>query len=115
MKDRALLLTYLAAVVAASVVHDPLWLGLALVTVLASSGRGAWALTRRVLLAALPFAVAVALGWMLAEGADWRAALTTPLRLGLRVLLMTALAFRVLPLVSLPRALSFSQIGRAHV
>jgi len=108
MKDRALLLMYLAAVAAASVVHDPRWLGLALVLVLASAGRGAGALARRALLAALPFVVAVALGWVLVEGADWRAALTTPLRLGLRVLLMTALAFRVLPLVSLPRALSFS-------
>jgi len=108
MRDRALLLLYLAAVVAASVVHDPRWLGLALFVVTASAGRRAGTLARRVLVAALPFVAAVALGWLLVEGGNWRSALPALERLGLRVLLMTALAFRVLPAVSLPRALSAS-------
>ena len=109
MRDRALLLFYLAAVVAASLTHDARGLGAGLLLVLLSAGRRAWPLARRTLRAALPFLAALAAGWWIvapAGGGD--AAAPALARLGLRVALLTALAFRILPAVSLPRALSFS-------
>lgn len=125
MKDRALLLLYLGAVAAATLVHDPRALGAALVVVLASAGRRrAWPLARRALRASLPFVAAVAAGWALVLGFGGHAfgatvpgnavvttaatAGTALLRLALRVTLLTALAFRLLPSLSLARALAFS-------
>jgi hypothetical protein len=126
MRDRALLLLYLAAVTAATLVHDPRALGAALVVVLASAGRRrAGPLAWRALRASLPFVAAVAAGWLVVLAAGRQApgagavpghiAVTTAatagaalLRLALRVTLLTALAFRVLPSLSLARALAFS-------
>jgi hypothetical protein len=108
MRDRALLLASLAAVVAATTVHDPRWLGLALAVVVVSAGRDAAPLVRRVLRAALPFLAAVSLGFAVAARGDLPAAGPVLLRLNLRVLLMVSLAFRVLPVVNLQRALGFS-------
>jgi len=109
MRDRALLLLYLGAVAAGSLVHDARVLGVALVLVPASAGARAGKLARRTLLATAPFLLAIAAGWaVVAAGDGWAAARPAFTRMGLRVALLTALAFRVLPLVSLPRALSFS-------
>ena len=125
MRDRALLLLYLATVTAATLVHEPRLLGAALAVVLASAGRRAWPLARRAGRASLPFVAAVAAGWLVvlvAGGHAFRgaaapgtAAVTTAatagsalLRLALRVTLLTALAFRLLPSLSLARALAFS-------
>lgn len=108
MKDRALLALYLALVVAGSLVHDARWLGVGLAVVLLSAGRGAWPLARRTARAVWPFVAAIALGWLLAQRGDWRAAAPVTARIAARVTLLTMLAFRVLPAVSLPRALGFS-------
>ena len=108
MRDRALLAAYLVAVVVATTVHDPRVLGVGLAVVVASAGRGAPPLVRRVLRAGLPFLAAVSLGFVVAARGDLPTAGAVLLRLNLRVLLMVSLAFRVLPAVNLQRALGFS-------
>ena len=108
MRDRAALVLYLAAVAAGSLVHDARWLGAGALLTCLSAGRRAWPLLRRTLRATWLFVAAIALGWLLVERGDWRAAAPVTLRIGLRVLLLAMLAFRVLPAVSLPRALGFS-------
>jgi hypothetical protein len=108
MRDRLLLVAYLVCVVAATLVHDPRWLGGATAAVLLSAGAAWPALLRRMLRAALPFALAVSLGYVVAARDDLPAAGPVLLRLNLRVLLLTGLAFRVLPRLDLQRALGFS-------
>lgn len=120
-RDRALLLGYLAAVIAASLVHDARLLAGALVLTLASAGGRAGRLARRVLRATGPYLAAVAVGWIGLAAlagpsgsarADLAAAAPALARLGVRVLLLATLALRVLPAVSLPRALAFSRTLR---
>jgi cobalt/nickel transport system permease protein len=108
VKDRALLLGYLVAVVAATMVHDPRLLGAAAVLVVLSAGRGAPALMARMLRAAAPFALAVSAGYLVAARGDLPTAGVVLLRLNVRVLLLVGLAFRILPAVNLDRALGFS-------
>ena len=108
MRDRALLLAYLVTVVAVTLVHDPRLLGAGAAAVLLSAGRGLPHMLRRVLRAALPFALAVSLGYVVAARGDLPTAGTVLLRLNLRVLLLVGLAFRVLPALNLQRALGFS-------
>ncbi|MFN2372114.1 MAG: ABC transporter permease [Candidatus Krumholzibacteriia bacterium] len=108
MRDRALLAGYLAAVVTATLVHDPRLLGAGAALVLLSAGRGLPRLLGRVVRAALPFVLAVSLGYLLMARHEPAAAGTVLLRLDLRVLLLVGLAFRVLPAVNLQRALGFS-------
>jgi len=123
-RDRVLLLGYLAAVIAASLVHDARLLAGALVVVLASAGRRAGPLSWRALRATGPYLAAVAAGWLglaalapanvpgAADGAGVAAVWPALARLVLRVLLLATLALRVLPAVSLPRALAFSRTLR---
>jgi cobalt/nickel transport system permease protein len=108
MSDRLQLLTYAIAVVAATFVHDPMWLGAATAVVLVSAGAGWRRLALRLARAALPFALAVSLGYLVAARDDLPTAGGVLLRLNLRVLLLTGLAFRVLPTLDLQRALGFS-------
>ncbi len=108
MKDRLLLVSYLVAVVAGSVVHDARLLAAGAALVIASAGAGAPRVLRRVVRAALPFALAVSLGYVVAARADLDAAGTVLLRLNARVLLLVGLAFRILPAVDLHRALGFA-------
>ncbi len=120
-RDRSLLLAYLAAVVAASLVHDTRLLAGALVLALASAGGRAGRLARRALRATGPYLAAVAGGWLgLAAvvgptgvaGEDLAAAGPAIARLAVRVLLLVTLALRMLPAISLPRALAFSRTLR---
>lgn len=123
-RDRALLLAYLVAVIAVSLVHDAQLLAGALVLTLASAGRRVGTLAARALRTTGPYLAAVAAGWLVvaalvpaggagAAGAAAAAAVWSALaRLVLRVLLLTTLALRVLPAVSLPRALAFSRTLR---
>jgi cobalt/nickel transport system permease protein len=107
MRHRLLLLAYAVAVVAATLVHRPLWLNAAALLVVVSAGPRAPRLLGRVLRAALPFILAVSLGYLLVARDDPAAPTTLALVNG-RVLLLVALAFRVLPAVDLTRALGFS-------
>ncbi len=108
MRDKALLLGYLTAVVTATLVHDPRLLGAGAALVLLSAGRRLPHLLGRTARAALPFVAAVSLGYLVAARDDLPAAGTVLLRLDLRVLLLVTLAFRVLPAVNLQRAFGFS-------
>jgi cobalt/nickel transport system permease protein len=107
-RDRILLVGYLAAVVAGTLVHHPLLLAAAALVTALSAGRGAEALIGRALRAALPFALAVSLGYLLMARQDLGQAGQVLAPLNLRVLLLTLLAFRVIPAVDLQRALGFS-------
>lgn len=123
-RDRTLLLAYLAAVIAVSLVHNAPLLAGALVLALASAGRRAGPLAGRVLRTTGPYLAAVAAGWLFVAaaapahlpggtaGAGSAAAWPALARLVLRVLLLATLALRVLPAVSLPRALAFSRTLR---
>lgn len=108
MKDRLLLLGYLVTVVGATLVHRPSWLGAAAVLVFASAGRGAPRLLGRVVRAALPFSLALSLGFLLVARHDPVAVVPTLVLVNVRILLLVGLAFRVLPVLDLTRALGFS-------
>lgn len=95
MSDRALLAGWLVAVVAATFVHDPAWLGGLTILVLALLGRAAWPVLSRALIAVafVNLAVSVAwIGWAWIEGRPW---LELVLRLNLRVLLIAVLTLAV--------------------
>ncbi len=108
MKDRLLLLGYLAAVVTATVVHDPLLLAMAAFVIALSAGRNARSLTTRALRAALPFLLAVNLGYLLVVRDDLASAGRVLPLVNARMICLVLLAFRVLPAVDLQRALGFS-------
>jgi cobalt/nickel transport system permease protein len=108
MKDRFILSLYMALVVAATFIHDPLWLGVSLIAVALSAGKKIQRTAWRSLRAALPFIVSVSLGFLFIGRDNLHEAGFALLRINLRVLLMTSLAFRILPAVNLSRALGFS-------
>lgn len=109
---RLSLLIYLTLVVAGTMIHDPLVLGGAALVVILSSGTGIGSLLRRAILAALPFVLAVTLGYLVVarHQLDQAGAVLVPLNL--RVLLLTLLAFRILPHINLQQALGFSRTLR---
>jgi len=106
--DRALLLGYLVAVVTATLVHRPILLAAGVMVVLLSAGRPAPSLLWRSVRATLPFVLAVTLGYVLVARDDLPSAGRVLLVLNLRILLLTLLAFRILPGIDLQRALAFS-------
>lgn len=109
---RLLLAGYLVTVVLGTLVHDSRLLGAAVVVVLLSAGTKLPPLAKRAALAALPFALAVSLGYVLMARRDLDLAVTVLVPLNLRVFLLTCLAFRVLPHVDLQKALGFSRTLR---
>jgi len=109
VRDRALLLLYLGAIVAATFVHEPARLAAALAAVLLASGRRAPRVLARAARAAAPFAAAVSLGWLAASWWEQRPAGAALLRLNLRVLLMTCLTFALAARLDLQSALGFSR------
>ncbi len=111
-RHRLLLLGYLACVVTGTLVHDPWLLGIGAALVLLSAGRQAGRLWWRATRAALPFVLAVSLGYLLMARGDLDQAARTLLPLNLRVLLLTVLAFRIIPVIDLQQALGFSRTLR---
>ncbi len=111
-RDRLLLLGYLVLVVGGTLVHDPLWLAMAALAILASSGRGMPTLFWRAFRAAFPFVLAVSLGYLFMARDQLSMAYQVLLPLNLRVLLLTLLAFRIIPVLDLQNALSFSRTLR---
>ena len=108
MKDRLLLLGYLALVVTATLVHDAHLLLCGTLMVMATEFKRRPHSWVRALRAALPFLVAVNLGFLLvARGGLDEARRVLPL-VNARMVFMVVLAFRVLPAVDLQRALGFS-------
>ncbi len=108
-RDRAWLLLYLGAVLAASGVHDPAWLAAGLAVTLALAGRKAWTILRRAVLAVLAFNALVSLSYAALAGYQGFSPWDTLLRLNLRVLLLTCLSFLFIARANLFRALDFSR------
>ncbi len=108
MRDRLLLVAYLFAVVAATLIHAPTVLATAALLVVLSAGRAAPRLLSRALRAALPFALAVSLGYILVARDDLLGAFRVLALVNVRLLLLVLLAFRVLPALDLQRAVGFS-------
>jgi cobalt/nickel transport system permease protein len=122
MKHRLGLVGWLMAVIAATLVHSPLWLGLVLATVLAVSGHGRAALLSRALRAVAPILLLISLGY-LAMGAltgelNWGYLALLNLRVGLLALL-TAWMLRDVQLeralAGYPTALRWLSIVRSQV
>jgi cobalt/nickel transport system permease protein len=108
-RDRIHLLLYLAAVVTATLIHHPLWLGSGLLLVLLIAGREAANLLRRAVLTVLAFNTVISLSYL---GMAWWQDISpwqTLLRLNLRVLLLTCLTFLFIARTNLFQALDFSK------
>lgn len=102
------LLTYLAAVVAVTFIHEPWLLAVLLVLALAASGAGRWKIVQRAVLAGLTFNLAVSLGY--AAVALWQGNFSVQylLLVNLRVLLLLQLGFWFVARVNLLEAVRFS-------
>jgi len=108
-RDRVYLGLYLVAVLAATLIHDPVWLAVGLALVLLSAGRQAANLLRRAVLTVLAFNTLISLSYI---GMAWWQDISpwqTLLRLNLRVLLLTCLTFLFIARSNLFQALSFSK------
>ena len=84
---------YLAAVVATTLIHEPIVLGAALTLALALAGKGRWKLLRRTLLAVVAFNLTVSLGYVVV--ALWQGIFTPDYLVlaNLRVVLLAFLGF----------------------
>ncbi len=108
-RDQTYLLLYLAAIVAATLIHAPLWLAAGLALVLLMAGREAGSLLRRAVLTVLAFNTVISLSYL---GMAWWQEISpwqTLLRLNLRVILLTSLSFLFIARVNLFAALGFSK------
>lgn len=109
MRQRLGFFAYLAAVVAATLIHEPLALGVGLALCLLLAGRQAWPILRRSVLTVLAFNLMISLSY---AGLAWyqgRPCGDYLLLLNLRVLLITTLSFLVMTRLDLFRALAFSR------
>jgi cobalt/nickel transport system permease protein len=109
MNARTWLAVYLAAVVAVTFVHHPLWLAVALCVSLALSGAGRWKLLRRALLAVCAFNLSVSLGYIVVALWQERFSGTYLLLVNLRVILLVYLGFWFISRVNVLEALGFSR------
>lgn len=109
MRERLLLLAYVSAVLAATLVHDPGLLAALLATTLALAGRDMLAVLGRTLRTVLVFNLAVSAGYLVLASLQQEPPWPTLLRLNLRVLALTALTFLFIARVNLFRALGFSR------
>lgn len=108
MSARVWLLIYTVALLAATLVHNPYWLGGALLVALIASGRDRWRLVRRTVGAVLVFNSVVSLGYGLVAGLRGEFSAEYLLLVNLRVLLMVYLGFWFISRVNLLQALAFS-------
>jgi cobalt/nickel transport system permease protein len=105
---RVWLLIYAAALLAATLVHDPYWLGGTLLVAVIASGRDRWRLVRRTVCAVVMFNGVVSLGYALVAGLRGEFSPAYLLLINLRVLLMVYLGFWFVSRVNLLQALAFS-------
>ncbi|MCU0841804.1 MAG: ABC transporter permease [Thiobacillaceae bacterium] len=108
-REHGLLLGYAAAVIAATLVHDPRALAAGLFILLLLAGRQAPALLWRAMRAVLIFNLAVSLGYLLLAGLRQMSPWDTLLLINLRVVVLTLLTFLFVARVNLFRALDFSR------
>jgi len=108
MKATHWLFAYLAAVVAVTFVHEPLWLAALLAAAFAASGTTRRKILRRAVLAILTFNLTVSLGY--AMMAAWQGSFSAQylLLVNLRVLLLVYLGFWFVSRVNLLEACRFS-------
>jgi cobalt/nickel transport system permease protein len=111
MKDRQLLLGYVAAVIAATSVHDPRWLAAGLLVALLAAGSDAPRLLRRTLLAVLAFSAVVSLGYVAAGLLGGNLDPEYLIRINIRVCLLTFLTSLLVARVDFLRALNFWPAG----
>jgi len=107
--DRVRLIAYLAAVLAVSIIHQPLWLALGLGLTLLAGGREAGSILRRAIRAVLLFNLLISLSYLVMAWLHAVSPWQMLLRLNLRVLLLTSLTFLFIARVNLFRALDFSR------
>jgi cobalt/nickel transport system permease protein len=107
MRDRLLLLGYAVAVIAATSIHDPRWLGVGLVLALLAAGRDAPRLLRRTLLAMLAFSAVVSVGYVVAGLLAGNLNPEYLIRINIRVCLLTFLTSLLVARVDFLRALNF--------
>lgn len=108
-RDPAYLLLYLAAIIAATLVHDPVWLAAGLGLTLLMAGREAGSLLRRAVLTVLAFNTVISLSYAVMAWMQHIALWETLLRINLRVVLLTSLTFLFIARTNLFAALSFSK------
>jgi cobalt/nickel transport system permease protein len=111
MKDRLLLLGYVAAVIAATSVHDPRWLAAGLLVALLAAGSDAPRLLRRTLLAVLAFSAVVSAGYVVAGLLAGNLDPGYLIRINIRVCLLTFLTSLLATRVDFLRALNFWPAG----
>jgi cobalt/nickel transport system permease protein len=111
MKDRLLLLGYVAAVIAATSVHDPRWLAAGLLVALLAAGSDAARLLRRTLLAVLAFSAVVSAGYVVAGLLGGNLDPAYLIRINIRVCLLTFLTSLLATRVDFLRALNFWPAG----
>lgn len=104
MKDRIVLIFWLAAVVAITFVHEPVVLAALLLIVLISIGRSAPGIARRALAAVALVNLTVSIAFVLSAWLAGDAWLQFVLRLNLRVFLLALLTFWMIRHVDLARA-----------
>jgi cobalt/nickel transport system permease protein len=108
VRERLWLVLYAAAVLAATLIHEPLWLGGGLLLVLLLAGRDVLAVLRRALLAVLAFNLLVSVSYavieLLRDASPWGYVLL----INLRVLLIASLTVLLLRRINPLRALSFA-------
>lgn len=105
MRDRIGLCAWLLAVLAATLVHDPAWLGGALVAAILVSGQGRRVLARRALLAVLPILAVISFGYLAMGWFTGTLAWPYLWLLNLRVLLLAVLTMWMVRDVDPGRAL----------
>jgi len=108
-RDRIYFALYLSVVLAATLVHDPIWLALGFGLTLLAGQRNVMTLLRQALLAVLAFNLLISLSYALMAWINDISPWQTLLRLNLRVLLITTLTFLFIARVNLFRALDFSK------
>ncbi len=108
-RDHVYLLLYLAAVLAATLVHSPTWLAAGLGLALLAAGRDAPSLLRRAVLTVLAFNAVISLSYAAMAWMQNLSLWETLLRINLRVVLLTTLSFLFIARANLFRALDFSK------
>lgn len=104
--DRFILAGGLLAMVAATLVHEPLWLAGALAGLLALAGAARWAVLRRAVRVVLPVNLMISAGMVLAGWLAGRVDWAFLLLLNLRVVLLASLAAWLAVRVNFDRALA---------
>lgn len=109
MSPTTWLAAYLAAVVALTFVHQPLWLAATLAAAFVLSGAGRWRLLRRTIFAVLAFNLSISFGYIVVTLWQENFSGTYLLLINLRVLLLVFLGFWFVNRVNLLEALGFSR------